>query len=74
MPLLDEMVLQCGIDECREKNGGCGHLCVSTVELNYYCQCQPGYRLIKKFNCEGEDLSVTLQSVFSNILALHLYI
>ncbi|KAK8376232.1 hypothetical protein O3P69_008731 [Scylla paramamosain] len=53
MPLLDEMVLQCGIDECREKNGGCGHLCVSTVELNYYCQCQPGYRLIKKFNCEA---------------------
>ncbi|KAK8402479.1 hypothetical protein O3P69_000711 [Scylla paramamosain] len=51
----DELVQPFGIDECWEKNGGCEHLCVSTVELYYYCQCQPGYRLIKNFNFEDID-------------------
>ncbi|KAK8375537.1 hypothetical protein O3P69_008392 [Scylla paramamosain] len=60
----DEMVLPCGIDECREKNGGCGHLCVSTVEPYYYCQCQPGHKLIKKFNCEDIDECVAPGSCF----------
>ncbi|KAK8375393.1 hypothetical protein O3P69_008324 [Scylla paramamosain] len=60
----DEMVLPCGIDECREKNGGCGHLCVSTVEPNYYCQSQPGHKLIKKFNCEDIDECVAPRSCF----------
>lgn len=50
----DELVSLCGIDECREKNGGCEHLCVNTLE-GYYCQCRPGYRLNRKFNCEDID-------------------
>ncbi|MPC17646.1 Low-density lipoprotein receptor 1 [Portunus trituberculatus] len=50
----DELVQLCGIDECREKNGGCEHLCVNTRE-SYYCQCRPGYRLVRKFNCEDID-------------------
>ncbi|XP_063845968.1 very low-density lipoprotein receptor-like isoform X2 [Scylla paramamosain] len=50
----DELVQLCGIDECREKNGGCEHLCVNTRE-SYYCQCRPGYRLARKFNCEDID-------------------
>ncbi|XP_045116249.1 LOW QUALITY PROTEIN: low-density lipoprotein receptor-like [Portunus trituberculatus] len=48
------LVQLCGIDECREKNGGCEHLCVNTRE-SYYCQCRPGYRLVRKFNCEDID-------------------
>ncbi|KAK8402441.1 hypothetical protein O3P69_000688 [Scylla paramamosain] len=47
----DELVQLCGIVECREKNGGCEHLCFKTQKLYYFCQCQC-YRLITKFNCE----------------------
>lgn len=50
----DERVELCGIDECREKNGGCEHLCVNTRE-GYHCQCRNGYRLTRKFNCEDID-------------------
>ncbi|MPC18065.1 Signal peptide, CUB and EGF-like domain-containing protein 3 [Portunus trituberculatus] len=50
-----EFVQLCGIDRCREKNGGCEHLCANT-QGSYYCQCQPGYnRLFSKFNCENID-------------------
>ncbi|XP_045134064.1 uncharacterized protein LOC123517724 isoform X3 [Portunus trituberculatus] len=36
---------------------GCDHLCANPQE-SYYCQCRPGYRLFRKFNCEETDTLV----------------
>ncbi|XP_045134063.1 von Willebrand factor C and EGF domain-containing protein-like isoform X2 [Portunus trituberculatus] len=37
---------------------GCDHLCANPQE-SYYCQCRPGYRLFRKFNCEEENECLT---------------
>ncbi|MPC72102.1 hypothetical protein E2C01_066395 [Portunus trituberculatus] len=73
MPSLwqDEFVQLCGIDESREKNVGCEPLCINTRE-SYYCQCRPGYRLVRKFNYEDNctfALMVTIRKKLNDSVA-----
>ncbi|XP_037050170.1 low-density lipoprotein receptor-like isoform X2 [Bradysia coprophila] len=47
----DEPVSKCGIDECRQRNGGCEHICVDTP-ASFYCECRSGYKLVNNKTCE----------------------
>lgn len=50
----DEPGDRCGKDECKENNGGCSQRCVDTPG-SYYCECQPGYRLMDNRTCDGKN-------------------
>lgn len=51
---VDEPRDRCGKDECSENNGGCSHNCVDTP-IGYYCNCNPGYKLVDNATCKGKD-------------------
>ena len=42
------------IDECRDNNGTCSHVCMNT-EGSYHCDCFTGYALHpNNHDCEGQ--------------------
>ncbi|XP_067001123.2 low-density lipoprotein receptor isoform X2 [Anabrus simplex] len=47
----DEPGEKCGRNECAENNGGCSQKCVDTP-ASYYCDCQPGYKLMDNKTCD----------------------
>jgi hypothetical protein len=42
------------INECRVGQSSCSHICRNTIG-SYRCDCPPGYRLYRKYLCEGID-------------------
>ncbi|XP_065104474.1 low-density lipoprotein receptor-related protein 8-like isoform X2 [Paramisgurnus dabryanus] len=46
--------LGCDINECKDDNGGCSHLCVD-LPLGFMCDCPSGMRLVKDTHCEDVD-------------------
>lgn len=50
----DEPRDKCGKNECSENNGGCSQKCVDTP-AGYYCDCNPGYKLVDNHTCKGKS-------------------
>lgn len=48
----DEPKDKCGKNECLEKHGGCSQKCVDTP-AGYYCDCNPGFKLVDNRTCKG---------------------
>ena len=42
------------VDECKDSNGGCHHLCTNTPG-NFSCSCERGFKLLEDSQtCEGQ--------------------
>ena len=42
------------VDECKDSNGGCHHLCTNTPG-NFSCSCERGFKLLEdSLTCEGQ--------------------
>ncbi|KAK9874940.1 hypothetical protein WA026_005757 [Henosepilachna vigintioctopunctata] len=46
----DEPSDKCGINECSINKGGCSHKCVN-MPIGFYCECNPGYKLVDNTTC-----------------------
>lgn len=49
----DEPKDRCGINECNINNGNCSQRCVDTP-ASFYCDCNPGYKLVDNRTCKGK--------------------
>lgn len=47
----DEPRGKCGINECLINNGGCSQKCVN-MPISFYCDCNPGYKLVDNVTCK----------------------
>lgn len=65
----DEPRDKCGINECIVNNGGCMHKCVDTP-ASYYCDCDPGYKLVDNKTCKGKKNFYFLFSISYRLLCL----
>lgn len=52
----DEPEGRCGKNECHENNGGCSQICVDTP-ASFYCDCNPGYKLVDNRTCKGNGIN-----------------
>ena len=45
------------VDLCKDKNGGCEHVCTNT-QRGVSCSCNDGYQLVNNQNCTGEQVTL----------------
>ena len=56
---------------CRDNNGGCSQLCVTT-RISHYCDCRSGYRLAAdNHSCEGMYTLVLLTVIPVKVLYMY---